>query len=254
MADDWTRISASAVVQRALQRIEARGRGILLLHDIQPATALGLPTLLHELKARGYKIVHVVQADSAHPKTATLPEQWQARRGARTAVASFWPQVHFASLTTSQPVLSAPAIQSFGIVSASGAFEPGVAEHDQLRAGDHDIPLPPRALWQRGARIVGIASAATLPAPDASNFRYTRVWKPHQTLVRHRLGTRKRTLTSTAHKNTSSKNASSKNAPAKGAAGQAPKHNTTPRPPRPIGHQIQLPKPTASLPAQTTWR
>ena len=43
MADDWTRISASEVVRRALDRLEARGRGILLLHDIQPATAHGLP-------------------------------------------------------------------------------------------------------------------------------------------------------------------------------------------------------------------
>ena len=40
-------------------RLEAKGRGILLLHDIQPATALALPTLLAELKARGYRIVHV---------------------------------------------------------------------------------------------------------------------------------------------------------------------------------------------------
>ena len=79
MADDWTRISASEVVRRALDRLEARGRGILLLHDIQPATALGLATLLQELKTRGYKIVHVVEAGPNQPKTATLPEQWIAR-------------------------------------------------------------------------------------------------------------------------------------------------------------------------------
>ena len=60
LADDWTHISANEVARRALQRIEARGRGILLLHDIQPATALALPMILTELKARGYKIVHVV--------------------------------------------------------------------------------------------------------------------------------------------------------------------------------------------------
>ena len=42
--------------------MEARGKGILLLHDIQPATALALPEILRELKARGFKIVHVVPA------------------------------------------------------------------------------------------------------------------------------------------------------------------------------------------------
>ena len=54
MADDWTRINAREIVRRALERLEAKGKGILLLHDIQPATALGLPELLRELKARGY--------------------------------------------------------------------------------------------------------------------------------------------------------------------------------------------------------
>ena len=43
LADDWTRISAKEVARRAINRLEARGRGILLLHDIQPATALALP-------------------------------------------------------------------------------------------------------------------------------------------------------------------------------------------------------------------
>ena len=40
-------------------RIEARGRGILLLHDIQPATALALPDILKELKTRGAAVVSV---------------------------------------------------------------------------------------------------------------------------------------------------------------------------------------------------
>ncbi len=84
MADDWTRHQRRRNGPRALNRLEARGRGILLLHDIQPATALGLPTLLHELKARGYRIVHVVQAGPDQPKTATLPEQWMARTASRT--------------------------------------------------------------------------------------------------------------------------------------------------------------------------
>ncbi len=32
----------------------------MLLHDIQPATALALPELLRQLKAKGYRIVLVV--------------------------------------------------------------------------------------------------------------------------------------------------------------------------------------------------
>jgi len=67
VADDWTRISSDQVLHRALRRLEERGRGILLLHDIQPRTALMLPTLLRELKKRGFRIVHVVPERPALP-------------------------------------------------------------------------------------------------------------------------------------------------------------------------------------------
>ena len=60
VADDWRHINASEVVRRAIARLDEKGKGILLLHDIQPATALALPELLRELKAKGYRIVHVV--------------------------------------------------------------------------------------------------------------------------------------------------------------------------------------------------
>jgi peptidoglycan/xylan/chitin deacetylase (PgdA/CDA1 family) len=78
VADDWTRINNSEVARRAINRIEARGRGILLLHDIHPRTVLALPEILNELKSRGYKIVHVVPATADQPKTATSAEQWVA--------------------------------------------------------------------------------------------------------------------------------------------------------------------------------
>src|SRR5712691_819668 len=37
-----------------------RGKGIILMHDFQHATAEALPELLNQLKANGYKIVHMV--------------------------------------------------------------------------------------------------------------------------------------------------------------------------------------------------
>jgi hypothetical protein len=50
------------VVKRTISRLEENRRGIILLHDIQPATALALPNLLKELKARGYRVVLVKPA------------------------------------------------------------------------------------------------------------------------------------------------------------------------------------------------
>src|SRR5262249_35464236 len=45
-ADDWPHTRSEEVARRAITRIAARGKGILLLHDTQPATALALPTIL----------------------------------------------------------------------------------------------------------------------------------------------------------------------------------------------------------------
>lgn len=75
-ADDWRHITSAQVVHYALSRIEAKGKGILLLHDIQARTQAALPVILRELKARGYRIVHVVAATPAQPKTVTDPAQW----------------------------------------------------------------------------------------------------------------------------------------------------------------------------------
>ena len=62
-ADDWTFIGPETVLKRAMDRLEKRGSGILLLHDIHQRTATILPKLLRELKARGYKIVQMIPAD-----------------------------------------------------------------------------------------------------------------------------------------------------------------------------------------------
>jgi peptidoglycan/xylan/chitin deacetylase (PgdA/CDA1 family) len=75
-ADDWRHISSAQVVQFALSRLEAKGKGVLLLHDIQARTQAALPVILRELKARGYRIVHVVPATAERPKTATDRAQW----------------------------------------------------------------------------------------------------------------------------------------------------------------------------------
>ena len=76
LADDWRHISSAQVIRLALSRLDAKGKGILLLHDIQERTLEALPVILRELKSRGYRIVHVVPASRAMPKTPTDPQQW----------------------------------------------------------------------------------------------------------------------------------------------------------------------------------
>ena len=45
-ADDWRPVSSQRVYDLAMQRLEAKGKGILLLHDIQARTVAALPRIL----------------------------------------------------------------------------------------------------------------------------------------------------------------------------------------------------------------
>src|SRR5215510_14980938 len=69
--DWWRGSSPGAIVKRAMRRLNAEGRGIILMHDIHRATAMALPILLNELKTNGYNVVHVVAAGE-RPKS--IPE------------------------------------------------------------------------------------------------------------------------------------------------------------------------------------
>jgi len=88
-ADDWYKTATPEdIVAKAIQRLEAKKRGILLLHDVQPATALALPALLKELKARGWRVVHTVPPQSHRPAVAKhhkTPALRTARSWPRTA-------------------------------------------------------------------------------------------------------------------------------------------------------------------------
>ena len=65
-ASDWNEQTPDAERERLLKRIDKARRGIVLLHDTRGQTARMLPSLLRALKARGYRIVHVVPA-GGHP-------------------------------------------------------------------------------------------------------------------------------------------------------------------------------------------
>jgi peptidoglycan/xylan/chitin deacetylase (PgdA/CDA1 family) len=61
-ASDWNEQTPGEELKRLLGRIEKIEHGIVLLHDTRAQTARMLPAFLRELKARGYRIVHVVPA------------------------------------------------------------------------------------------------------------------------------------------------------------------------------------------------
>jgi peptidoglycan/xylan/chitin deacetylase (PgdA/CDA1 family) len=58
------------VIKSIMTKLEKRGKGILLMHDFQHGTAEAMPELLRQLKAGGYKVVHMVPRQSL----TTLPK------------------------------------------------------------------------------------------------------------------------------------------------------------------------------------
>jgi peptidoglycan/xylan/chitin deacetylase (PgdA/CDA1 family) len=59
---DWNGITEEQMVEDTMKALEKAGKGIVLMHDIQPVTARALPQFLEELKKRNFKVVHVVPA------------------------------------------------------------------------------------------------------------------------------------------------------------------------------------------------
>lgn len=58
-SNDWRVRSSAPVIARVMAGLKARGRGIILMHDIHKWTADAVPQLLAKLKAGGYKVVQL---------------------------------------------------------------------------------------------------------------------------------------------------------------------------------------------------
>lgn len=67
---DFKTKSSERMVSSLMKKLDKRGKGILLLHDFQKVTAQGAADLLNQLKAGGYKIVHVTSKETVK----SLPE------------------------------------------------------------------------------------------------------------------------------------------------------------------------------------
>jgi len=64
-ASDWLPMTPENELRVVMQRLNAAGRGILVLHDTRSQTARMVPALLKALKTGGWQIVHVVPTGRA---------------------------------------------------------------------------------------------------------------------------------------------------------------------------------------------
>jgi peptidoglycan-N-acetylglucosamine deacetylase len=60
---DFKRRKPGQLVKSVMRKLEKLGKGMVLMHDFQTTTAHEVPELLAELKAKGYKIVHMKAKD-----------------------------------------------------------------------------------------------------------------------------------------------------------------------------------------------
>src|SRR6202166_1854243 len=168
VADDWhRRISPSQIIARAMSRLEAKGKGMLLLHDIHPWTVAALPGLLKALKDKGFHIVQVVPSAMMAPGPIAGRSGWTvAWSMAEQAVmddsgnAPAWPKIGDGPITETAD-LPAPD---------EGAFDPNYAlthtastadievDSSSIEAGIATSPWPYQAL------VAMPSSAAQLPA------------------------------------------------------------------------------------------
>jgi peptidoglycan/xylan/chitin deacetylase (PgdA/CDA1 family) len=161
-ADDWRNVSPNRVYELAIKRLEAKGKGILLLHDIQARTVTALPRILHELKVRGYRIVHVVPATPDRPATPTEPQQWQLHPPSEMVAISRWPKIPKFAFA-GPAALPVPALSHLDWhTSDLGVRAP--------RRG-RGVPLPPVAPWPRQTTLPPAGTLAALPVPAASLFK-----------------------------------------------------------------------------------
>jgi len=161
LADDWHRISPAKVHDLAMSRLHAMGKGILLLHDIQARTVAALPKILHDMKAEGYHIVHVVAATPDRPATPTEPEQWQLHPATEDKPIARWPKLpNFIYADTD--MLPAPAASDFDLSQADLAL----ALDPKNGARQRGLPTQ----WPQLSAPQVASTDTVLPVPAADVF------------------------------------------------------------------------------------
>ena len=167
LADDWRHVSSSRVYDLAMKRLEEKGRGILLLHDIHARTVAALPRILHELKARGYRIVHVVPATPELAATPTEPQEWQLHPPSENVAISHWPKIPD-FVVGNADTLPAPSLADLDWRDAESIAIAPSSDHAG-RAG-RGVPLPREAPWPRQSPLPPVGAAIVLPVPAQSVF------------------------------------------------------------------------------------
>jgi peptidoglycan-N-acetylglucosamine deacetylase len=157
---DFRTTNGDKMRRTVMRQLESRGKGIILMHDIQRSTARGIRGLLDELKAKGFKVVHFVPkvpvtTIGSYDETASA---LHAKRNTRVSATPLddpgrqWasPSASGRPAASAQPRAAAPAGPSRNDESArpkpAVAARPGTGSSTPTSAGHDGLPD-----WQRRA-------------------------------------------------------------------------------------------------------
>jgi len=126
---DYRTRNAETVHRKVMSDLARVKKGIILFHDIQPSTAKALPGLLADLKAKGYRIVHLQPKADATTMAEfdAMAQQQLERRQAKVA---------------SEPL----ARRAFTWPSSGVHAEPAVAR-ERVRSTHRHDQRPPSQDW-----------------------------------------------------------------------------------------------------------
>jgi peptidoglycan/xylan/chitin deacetylase (PgdA/CDA1 family) len=170
VADDWHRhISPSQIIARGMSRLEAKGKGMLLLHDIHPWTVAALPGLLKALKDKGFRIVQVVPSATVPPGPIAGRSQWTVAWSmtGQTVMDDSGNGPAWPNLTDS------PTAETTDLPAPDeGAFDPSYALTHTASTADIEVDQPSieagtaTSPWPYQALVAMPSSAAQLSAPS----------------------------------------------------------------------------------------
>jgi hypothetical protein len=192
-----------------------------------------LPTILAELKARGYKIVHVVPATPDRPATVAENDVWMQGHHTRPS----WPRVLAVGNMTQPPSLDAPSPANFGVTDSTGevvALDLAPAEPRQ-RTAAHASPPVRSAPWPSNVSYSVPAPTEQLPSPAAEDFIYNFRKSTSSFAAAPKPKGARANLVATA-----------KVKPGPSRILGVPKDPAAAARTRPVGHQLTVTKPTAS--------
>ena len=105
-ASDWVPMTPEAERDLLMERLRAAGRGIVLLHDGKRQTADMLPSFLAQLKAEGFRIVHMVPGGT-DTATRPAPSGWSSET--ERTLDHMWPKARAEAKPGSSALPSGPA-------------------------------------------------------------------------------------------------------------------------------------------------